>query len=689
MPACLQPARISFTPEGIPYAQDYDDAYHAPYGAFKQAHHVFLAGNELPGRWHGRQHFCVLETGFGLGNNFLATWQAWEQDPQRCGHLHFISIEKHPLSREDLTRVHAGSPWPEGAAELVAQWPVLARGFHHLHFAGHRVSLTLVFDDIAQAMPELAASVDAFYLDGFAPAKNPAMWSTETFRHIERLAAPGSTAATWSSARVLKDGLRQAQFEVSRMPGTGGKRHVCVGRFQPAYTPRRLAAQLPHPMSEPGLAHADPASTSSPSPLLTPAAASHPAPHALVVGAGMAGCSAARALALQGWQVTLVDALAGPAQATSGNPAGLFHATFNHPDGPHAQWSRLSALHLQRWARPRLAAGSLPGAIDGMLRLEQRLAPSAVQAQLAAEGWPSAVVDFLEGPDAAQWSASQSSAAGWRFAAGGWMSPPALCLAMLDEIPDGRLQRRWQTEVDALSPRDDGQTGWQALLRTATGEERLTVDAVVMAQGRPDTLSQAMHWPLSRERGQVSWTAHSPGHPPLRHPVSGAGYALPPVHLPGRKGPLHIFGSSGTHTEGPACTMADHALNWQKSLRLHGAPDLPMPEVEGRVGWRCVADDKLPLVGALPDEDLLIRSLQGEGRKVRMDQVRMLPRRPGLMVLTGLGGRGLTWSLLAGELLASWLTGSPCPVPQSLRDALDPARFWSRAWRKGWRPTLP
>jgi tRNA 5-methylaminomethyl-2-thiouridine biosynthesis bifunctional protein len=106
--APLVPAQIDFNGEGVPRSLAYNDLYHPPAGAFQQAQHVFLQGNGLPERWRGRDRFVVLETGFGLGNNFLACWDAWRQDPQRCRQLHFVSIERHPLRRDALRQVHRG-----------------------------------------------------------------------------------------------------------------------------------------------------------------------------------------------------------------------------------------------------------------------------------------------------------------------------------------------------------------------------------------------------------------------------------------------------------------------------------------------------------------------------------------------------------------------------------------------------
>ncbi|HSW22517.1 MAG TPA: tRNA (5-methylaminomethyl-2-thiouridine)(34)-methyltransferase MnmD, partial [Burkholderiaceae bacterium] len=201
----LRPARVDFSDASAPRATDYDDVYHPRGGAFAQARHVFLAGNGLPQRWAGRAHFVILETGFGLGHNFLATWAGWRDDRERCGHLWFLSVDKHPLQAGDMRRAHAHSAEPALARELIDAWPPLTPDLHRRDFAAGRVHLLLAFGDLATWLPQWVAQVDAFYLDGFAPAKNPAMWEPRVLQRLDRLAAVGATAATWSSARVVRE----------------------------------------------------------------------------------------------------------------------------------------------------------------------------------------------------------------------------------------------------------------------------------------------------------------------------------------------------------------------------------------------------------------------------------------------------------------------------------------------------
>ena len=178
MPDPLVPAALAFTSGGTPYSQAFDDVYHSSEGGPAQARHVFLGGNALPERWRARERFTILETGFGLGLNFLATWSAWKEDPQRPAKLHYVSIEKHPFSSVDLAQLHARYPeFQHLSAELRALWPMLVTGMHRLELNGGQIVLTLFFGDIENALTQLRLAADALYLDGFAPARNPAMWS--------------------------------------------------------------------------------------------------------------------------------------------------------------------------------------------------------------------------------------------------------------------------------------------------------------------------------------------------------------------------------------------------------------------------------------------------------------------------------------------------------------------------------
>src|SRR3954467_1212297 len=227
MAAAVQPARFELR-DATPYSPEFGDVYHSAAGALSQAQHVFLAGNELPQRWARLERFVILETGFGMGLNFLATWRAWKDDAARCRRLHFVSIEKHPFALDDLRALHR--LYPElgaEAAELHARGPLPVGGAHRLEFGN--VVLTLFFADVAQ-LRDLRLAADAIYLDGFAPARNPEMWTHQVLRSVSRLAAPDATLATWSVAGTVREALEATGFALEKRAGFGGKREMLTAR---------------------------------------------------------------------------------------------------------------------------------------------------------------------------------------------------------------------------------------------------------------------------------------------------------------------------------------------------------------------------------------------------------------------------------------------------------------------------
>jgi tRNA 5-methylaminomethyl-2-thiouridine biosynthesis bifunctional protein len=394
----ITPAHIDFgTGTGAPpRAPDFDDLYHPQAGAAAQARHVFLGGNGLPGRWAGRPRFTILETGFGLGNNFLATWDAWRRDPARCERLFFVSIERHPPRRDDLARSHVASPWPDLSDQLLRAWPPLVPNLHPLDFEAGRVQLLLALGDVNLLLPALRLAADAFFLDGFAPARNPDMWRPRLLRMLGLQAGPQATAATWSVAHEVRAALVTAGFEVQRASGIGGKREITVARFAPRFTPRGPAR-----------------------------AARGPGRNAVVVGAGLAGAAAAQALARLGWAVTVLDRRAEPAQETSRNPAGLFHGTVNAADGSHARLFRAAALVAQR-EYAAAVAGGVPGSAEGLLRLERREGGlAAMRTRLHELGLPAAYVQALDAATASQRAGVPVGAPAWFYPGGGWIAPPA------------------------------------------------------------------------------------------------------------------------------------------------------------------------------------------------------------------------------------------------------------------------
>ena len=305
--------------------------------------------------------------------------------------------------------------------------------------------LLLALGDIADWLPELVAEVDAFYLDGFAPAKNAAMWDARLYPALSRLAAADATAATWSVARDVRDGLASAGFTVERQPGLGGKREISVARFIGA--DRRAAAP-------PGRRSARQARS------------------ALVIGAGVAGAAAANALAREGLAVTVLERRGGPALETSSNRAGMFHGVLHPHDGAHAQLLRAAALRAAQRLQGVVGTDALPGAVSGLLRGGGDDSAEALQALADRLGLPASFVLALPADSASQLAGLPLPRAQWLYPGGGWVNPPALVHHLLSEPG---ITVRSEAQVAALACQDER---WQAL--DAQGHLQAEADVAVV-----------------------------------------------------------------------------------------------------------------------------------------------------------------------------------------------------------------
>ncbi|PZO86657.1 MAG: tRNA U-34 5-methylaminomethyl-2-thiouridine biosynthesis protein [Micavibrio aeruginosavorus] len=280
-----------------PRSEQFDDVYFSAKDGAAETEHVFLNGNNLPEAWQGKARFCIGETGFGTGLNFLVAWEAFEKTAEVGAFLDFVSVEKYPLRVEDIRK--GLSPWAERLApyldKMTAQYPMNVPGFHRMVF-DNRVALTLVFGDANEVLPQIEGSVDAWFLDGFTPSKNPDMWTETVFREMARLSHKDTTFATFTAAGFVKRGLREAGFTVEKRKGFGWKADMLAGRFNG----ERERAK---PLYERGTRIA-------------------------VHGAGLAGCAAAYVLRQYGFEPVLYDPN-GIASGASGNPIGLINPRFS------------------------------------------------------------------------------------------------------------------------------------------------------------------------------------------------------------------------------------------------------------------------------------------------------------------------------------------------------------------------
>jgi tRNA 5-methylaminomethyl-2-thiouridine biosynthesis bifunctional protein len=586
----LTPARLRFTQQGVPYSEAFDDVYHSAAGAVGQARHVFIDGNHLTERWAGRRRFVILETGFGAGINFLATWQAWRRDSRRPRRLHYVSIERHPFSLADASSIFAGLPELRGeAAELEARWPTLVPGAQRIELDAGGVVLTLFFADVAVAR-DLRLAADAFYLDGFAPAKNPDMWTPALMRSLARLAAPGATAATWSVASAVRHALEETGFAVEKQPGFGDKKEMLVARYVksgrvPSGSERNIAT---------------------------------------VIGAGLAGAAVCERLCARGWNVTLLERHAGPAKEASGNHAGAFHPLVSPDDSVFARVTRAAFLaSLQRW--PSLGARWDPCGVLQLARDEKEA--HSQRRSVAALAMPADYAQLVSRDEASAHAGVPVAAGGLWFPRGGWVQPASLAEAQLFACGE-RLERHFNSEVKTLPK----------------------AEKVILANGGEALrLHPLPHLRLRRVRGQVTYVPAGAVDAPHAVVLRG-GMVLPALDE------LCVVGATfDLEDEDPAPRVESHASNLERAGRILPGFSFDPESVQGRVAFRAVTADRLPVVGNLAEN---------------------------VYGAFAYGSRGLLWSTLAAEIIASDLEGEPLPIEGALCDALSPARFARRAMRR-------
>jgi len=514
-------------------------------------------------------------------------------------------------------------------------------GPEHLDAEGGRVQWMRVpgaSTDPETRLRGLQAQVDTFVLDASVTL------TPDLLRRLNRLAAPEATLRTPRTDASVRDGLARNGFIVDTAE-TG----CTQARFAPRFTlPQPAACRPPHQGPR----------------------------EALVIGAGLAGCAAAWALARQGWRTTVLDRQAAPAQETSGNPGGLMHGTFNAPDGLHARWFRAASRLTAQLARPAITSGAVAGDLRGFVRLEHRLDAAQAAAQLARVGLPETYVRWVTAAEARRHTGLDVATGGWFYADAGWLSPGDWSRWLLAQaVSAGLAQFQGQTEVAAL--RRSAAGDWQAL--DPGGQVLAQAPVVVLANAVAAARLLGPHapaLPLQAVRGQTTLLPpDTPGLCPPQRALSGLGYGLT---LP--DGRVLIGATSQADDPEGRVRLADHRHNLARAAQLGIClPDTAALEtlaLVGRVGWRATTPDRLPLIGPPIDPSGLDAARQTT--RTRLDGLRHRPRcqdaRHGLFVYSGLGSRGITSAALGGQVLAAWITGAPCPVEAALRDALDAAR---------------
>ena len=549
----------------IPISKQFGDVYFSKDNGLLETRHVFLNGNDLTERLsqlHDYQYFCVGETGFGTGLNILTLWQLWQQVRlDNHSHLHVVSVEKFPLNKADLIR--ALNVWTELkplAEKLIQQYPLPIAGCHRLSFPEERFSIDLWLGDAQDIFPTIpkTQTVNAWFLDGFAPSCNPDMWQANVLDHMVRLSDFGTTFASFSVAGIIKRGLKQHGIQISRPRGFGHKREMLKAIWLDTSQTETQSQD-----SETTIA-APPKSETSKQRKIA------------IIGAGIAGLSSAWAFAQRGHQVTIYEQNE-PLSGASGNPLALLNPKLCPIEQAHEHLMTLSWQHALNFY-PQFKAFR-------PIQVQQIALKNADELSGLVEQYPEKVLSA--NTKQADNSIPQTEFPSLTLHQAGAVSPHQL----RDEILQHANIRIEKVKISRLESTDSQVTLWQDQQIIA-----ITDHAIVCCAKQSAELIE--NYPVLKPiRGQVSWVENSQRPLALDQAYSYGGYCmqLDTAQL--------ILGASFYPNRDDAEVLTeDHVHNYELIHNVFPKYAQGLPSVDtwqGRASVRAQSLDYLPLVGKI------------------------------------------------------------------------------------------
>ncbi|MES3008161.1 MAG: bifunctional tRNA (5-methylaminomethyl-2-thiouridine)(34)-methyltransferase MnmD/FAD-dependent 5-carboxymethylaminomethyl-2-thiouridine(34) oxidoreductase MnmC [Pseudomonadota bacterium] len=678
----LENAEIVWQENGAPYSSRFADIYFSRQGGLEETEHVFIAANRLQERWQTldtllreevstdtnsdrtpQRCFTIAELGLGTGLNFLCCWRAWQQLQPTHLRLHYIACEKFPMQTSMLAQALAS--WPElsnFSVSLLNAYPDHSPGYHRLQLhsqdGGSAVTLDLYYGDAAEMLAAQPlrdrVKVDAWFLDGFAPRVNPDMWSTALLATMARLSRSGTTLSTYSVAGQVVRNLQECGFQVSKQPGFGQKRHMLHGEFvrsaQTASTSKASAPWLQLP---------DYTATTR---------------EVIVIGAGLAGCSAAYALARRGFHVTVLEQHGEIASGASGNRQAVLQCRLSNAVNAGWQFNLQAFLYASRHFNAiQRDSADIQWHPCGVLNLDTAFSSRRERCpEVRLEFYSEQVVRRVEQQEAAALCGMAIDGGGNFLPLGGWLNPVALCRAWLQHP---LIQFVGNTPVERLEYQN---RQWQ-IFSAGQSDAICSAPTVIIANSfAAQRFSQTACLSLTPLRGQVSYLQESAATRSLRSVVCGLSYVSPAhagQHSAGAsysKDVSDLAISSKEHQENVA-GISDHFEGRPLSVEaLNG----------GRVSVRASTGDRMPIAGPVPDFAALAALYPTLKQWERQAPTQLPPCLPGLYINVGHGSHGVTNCPLIGEYLASLIGNEVSPLQQPLSDCLHPARFLLRELRR-------
>lgn len=659
-------ADIYFNAQNTPVSQQFDDIYFSNQDGLAESEYVFQQGNQLWQRWTEcqEQSFIIAETGFGTGLNFFSVTTLFRQFRQQYPHsplkqLYFISFEKYPLDLTALRQAHQAYPqFADLAAQLQQYWLSPIEGCYRFHFAETR--LDLWFGDIADSLPQLGDymhnKIDAWFLDGFSPAKNPDMWNDDLYRHLFLYCKPQGTFATFTAASAVRKGLENAGFQVQKRKGYGKKRE-CLSGIKTQEKPTALS-----------------------SPYYLPQGAEMRQQDIAIIGGGIASLCCALSLLQRGATVTLYCEDEAPALNASGNKQGAFYPQLSDDDERNIRfYIHAFAYGRQLWDWASAQGIDFERDFCGVALCGYNAKSQAKLDKIAHAKWDETLYQPMNAEQLSHAIGLPVSCNGGFIPQGGWLAPRQFVQNTFAFLQTLGLTIKTSQKITALSPHH---SGWQLQNQH---NEKTEHEVVVLANGNQITqFSQTENLPLYPVRGQVSQIPTTPQLQKLKTVVCYDGYLTPADQSKQSHclGASHIRDNAERHFSPEE--QRENQQKIQQNLPETWTQDIDTSNNLARVGIRCAVRDRVPMVGNVPNFHQQERDYHNlYNLQRRNEPIPPAANFKNLYLIAALGSRGLTSAPLLGEITASLIYNAPLPLSADILQNLSANRGWVRKWVKG------
>jgi len=635
--------------DGQPYSTDFEDVYFSANNGVEETEHVFIRHNQLQQRFSQckNYNFTIAETGFGSGLNFLIAARYWLElsDSESC--LYFYSVESTPFSPEDLKRAYLS--WPElkpYTDELLKYYQVASYGFHSFELFRGRIKLVLMIGDVQQMLPQMQASVDAWFLDGFAPSLNQQMWSESVYSQITRLSHQGSTFSTYTSVGDVKRGLIAAGFSVKKVSGCGKKRHMLCGEYVEKKSRQTDASQPWYVMPE-NTAYKK---------------------TACVIGAGIAGLSTAWSLVKRGFQVEIIEAGEKPGTQASGNPRAMLMPRLSLQDSADAEFYTSAYFYALRCLLQLDESQTIWQQTGGL----QLASSERVKKQIAEYSQDETLAMSVSAEVASRLCGLSVKGRAHYFPQAACLYPSQILQQLIKRMGSA-VSIHYNCEVSSISYENKQ---WHVIKHQ--GEHITSADCLILASSwQTRAFEPFSHLYLQAARGQLSLLPSNKQSENLHMPVSFGGYILP------ENSSQHVIGASFELDDCSTELRDDEHLSNIRDVNLWFKGLFNSQDIAGgRASVRAVAPDRIPVVGPAPTAEQYLLDYAELYKGKPAQKYPLANYLPGLFVNTGHGARGFTSAFLCAELLCAYICNEPLPVSNRVRYAVHPARFLIRSLKK-------